>query len=77
MLSFIFEKLFDILLWRRLTVGSEVWDAKVYEGFNKTIEKNNTNKNEKYEKNISENYKNLGSKNLADFFNGEIIDFNE
>ena len=43
----------------------------------KTIEKNNTNKNEKYEKNISENYKNLGSKNLADFFNGEIIDFNE
>ena len=43
----------------------------------KTIEKNNTNKNEKYEKNISENHKNLGSKNLADFFNGEIIDFNE
>ena len=43
----------------------------------KTIEKNNTNKNEKYEKNISENNKNLGSKNLADFFNGEIIDFNE
>ena len=35
-----FEKFFDILLWRRLTVGSEVWDANVLKGDKKTTAKN-------------------------------------
>ena len=35
-----FEKFFDILFWRRLTVGSEVWDANVLKGCKKTTAKN-------------------------------------
>ena len=34
------EKFFDILFWRRLTVGSEVWDAIVFKGCKKTTAKN-------------------------------------
>ena len=39
-LQYFFEKLLDILFCRRLTVGSELWVAKVVKGFNKTTAEN-------------------------------------
>ena len=45
-LQYFLEKLFEILFWSKLTLGSEVSNAKPIKGFNKkTIKKNKPKKN--------------------------------
>ena len=61
-LQYLLEKLLEILFWSKLTLGSEVLNAKPIWGSNKKIIKKN-----KHKKNFNNSYKSKLN-NIIDFF---------
>ena len=62
-LQYFFEKLLEILFWSKLTLGSDVSNAKPIGGLNRLINKKNTPK-----KNFNKSYKSKLIHNILVFY---------